>query len=153
MRITATLFAVLLLAACAKADAPPAADTMAGIDAQPSAISLADVAGRWNVSVMGEQSDSILTTYVLDAKADTAGWTFTFPNREPIPMQVTGVAGDSVMTAAGPFQSSLRSGSMVSITAAMSMRGDTISGITIARYPTTAADSVVRLRTIGTRAQ
>ncbi len=158
MRIMRILGFAAIIAGCAKSDAPPAADTgmamePAAAPAVPAAMSLADVAGKWNVRVMGETSDSTLTSYVLTATADTAGWTFSFPNGAPIKMRVTSMAGDSIVTEAGPFPSALRRGSRVSTVGTFRMQDGKMVGTTIARYPNAGADSVARLRIEGTRVQ
>ena len=158
MRIMTILGFAAVIAGCAKSDAPPAADTGMAMEpapasVAPAALSLADVAGKWNVRVMGETSDSTLTTYVLTATADTAGWVFSFPNGKPIPMRVTSVSGDSIVATAGPFPSSLRKGARVSTVGTFRMQDGKMVGTTIARYPGAGADSVARLRIEGTRAQ
>jgi len=158
MRIMTMLGFAAVIAGCAKSDAPPAADTGMAMEpapasVAPAALSLADVAGKWNVRVMGETSDSTLTTYVLTATADTAGWVFSFPNGKPIPMRVTSVSGDSIVATAGPFPSSLRKGARVSTVGTFRMQDGKMVGTTIARYPGAGADSVARLRIEGTRAQ
>ena len=158
MRIMTILGIAAVIAGCAKSDAPPAADTGMAMEpapapVAPAALSLADVAGKWTVRVMGETSDSTLSTYVLTATADTAGWVFSFPNGKPIPMRVTSVSGDSIVTTAGPFPSSLRKGAQVSTVGTFRMQDGKMVGTTIARYPGAGADSVARLRIEGTRAQ
>ena len=125
---------------------------VAGADA-PAPISVASVAGKWNIRVMHETKDTTLTSYVLTATADSTAWSFAFPDGVAIPMQVVGVAGDSILPHAGPFPSQLRKGTQVSTDGAFRMQGDKIVGITTAHYVTAGADSVVRLRVEGTRAQ
>lgn len=151
MRFTVLLGCAALLVGCTKADGPPAADTMAMSEPAPApAMSLASVAGMWNVRVLGETGDSTLTTYVLN-NTDTSAWTFSFPNGDPIQMRVTGVSGDSVMTESGPFASSVRPGMQVRTTVVWRMQNDKLMGTTVARYVTTGADSVLNLRSEGTR--
>jgi hypothetical protein len=129
-----------LLAGCAKSDTEVAVDSAApaaAVAAAPAAVSLADVAGKWNVQV----------------KADPAGWTFAFPNREPLPMTNVVVAGDSITTDAGPFDSSVRSGTKVSNAhSVVRMQDGNLTGTVLVRYETTGPDSVSRLRLRGTRA-
>ncbi|HEY6168928.1 MAG TPA: hypothetical protein VI454_12875, partial [Verrucomicrobiae bacterium] len=58
-----TVFAVLALAACAKADksADSASAAMATpAAAMPAPVTLADVAGNWNMKGMNEKGDSTL---------------------------------------------------------------------------------------------
>ena len=156
------LCSATFLAACEREGAG-AGDTLAadtGMATPPAAapapegaMSLAALAGRWNFrSVPETGTDTAATTYVLTATSDTTGWTLAFPNRDPIPMRVMGVAGDSVMLAAGPFESARRAGVQVSTHTTLRMQGDRLVGTTVARYVTTGPDSVLRLRTEGTRA-
>ena len=156
MRLTALLGCAVLLVGCAKADAPPA-DTLAATEAPPvmeapaAPLSLTSLAGKWDVKVMGASSDSVLTTYVLNT-TDTSAWTFAFPKRESIPMRITSVAGDSIVTDAGPFVSSVRKGGVkVRTTATMRLIDGKIVGTTTARYATTGPDSVAMLRMEGTK--
>jgi hypothetical protein len=100
---------------------------------------------------MREGSDSVLTTYELSATADTAGWTMTLPGREPVPVRVVAVAGDSIVIEAGPYPSSLRPGVTVATRGVNRLQGDRMVGSTVARY-SAGADSVVRIRTEGRRA-
>ena len=141
------LIALALLAACSKADAP-GTDTaaMAG-DALASGM-----AGMWDVRVMPEGRDTVLATYVLNT-TDSSNWTLTFPNREPIPMRETGRGGDTVMTEAGPFESAVRAGQMVSVSTKTWIENGMLRGKTTARYQNAGADSVAMLRQEGTRRQ
>ncbi|MBA3656327.1 MAG: hypothetical protein H0W69_03130, partial [Gemmatimonadaceae bacterium] len=51
--------------------------------ATPS-ISLADVAGVWDVTARVEGSDSVTTRYVLTAPGNSAGWKIQFPGAAPL---------------------------------------------------------------------
>lgn len=150
MRLTALLGCAALLAGCAKTENPPASDTTAVTAAPVAAVSLASLAGMWNVQTTSETSDSVLTTYVLNT-TDSSAWTLTFPKRDPIPMRITGVSGDSVMTEAGPFESVLRKGVQVRTSGAFRLQDGKMIGTTVARYETTGPDSVLRLRIVGTK--
>ena len=100
---------------------------------------------------MGASSDSVLTTYVLNT-TDTSAWTFAFPKRESIPMRITSVAGDSIVTDAGPFESSVRKGGVkVRTMSTLRLIDGKIVGTTTARYATTGPDSVAMLRMEGTK--
>jgi hypothetical protein len=61
-------------------------------------------------------------------------------------------SGDSIIVDAGPFESVRRDGVTVRTRAAYRIEGDRMIGTTVARYETSGADSVLRLRTEGTRA-
>ena len=148
------------LAGCARPETEGAADTAAGDTAAPAAapaspatLSLSALAGRWNVRTVPETGpDTTTTTSVLNATADTTGWTQTFPNRQPIPVRVVAVAGDSAVTEAGPFQSVRRRGVQVRTRTVWRLQGDRLVGTSVARYVTTGPDSVHPARSEGTRA-
>jgi len=146
MRFTALVGLAVLVSACTKQDAPPAADTTA----MAAPASLASMAGMWNVNVMREGSDSVATTYVLNTM-DTAAWTFTFPNRQPIPIRITGMSGDTVLSEAGPFESSVRPGVQTSNTIRTWLEGGKLVGWVRARYDVSGPDTVIVFRTEGTR--
>jgi hypothetical protein len=140
-----------VLAGCAKPDAaPPAADTTAAMMPAAPTVSLADFAGTWQVRGTNEAGDSIVG-YTLNASADAAGWSITFPGRDPIPLRVIEVAGDSVVTEGGPFESAIRKGVQVSTHTVMRIQDGRLTGMTTARYATSGADSVVMIRADGTR--
>ena len=145
-----------VLAACGKPDSEgadtTAADTTAAAAPAPAPLSLSQVAGRWNVRSVPETGDTTPTISVLNATADTTGWTLTFPNRRPIPTRVVAVGGDSVLTETGPYESARRKGVRVTTRIAWRLEGDRLVGTTVARYVTTGPDSVLQLRSEGTRA-
>ena len=142
MRHPALLCCAFVLFGCAKADT--AADTTAAMDTatpaasvEPAPLSLDQVAGKWNVRILSaEAGDSTLTSYVLDAKADTAGWTFTFPTGGPIAMHVKSMAGDSLVTEAGPFDSRLQKGVKVHSIVTWRLRDGKLAGAVVSHYDT-----------------
>ncbi len=149
---------IALLAACTKADQEPAADTTAtSVGPGPAAaLSLADLAGTWNVvSVPESGTDTSPTRYTMVMTPDTTGWTFTFANRpgETIPVRVVAVDGDSVVTDAGPFESSRRKGIQTTTRTVLRMQGDRLVGSTLARYAMRDEDQTLVLRVEATRAQ
>lgn len=154
-----TSIAVCLCAAvltgCAKKD-NAAVDTMAAdtatTPAAPASINLADVAGRWNVRAVPASGDTTPTNSVITATANTSGWTITFPGRAPVPMRIT-VDGDSIMSEAGPYPSVRRKGLQVTTNGVMRLQGGNLVGTTTAHFQTKAADSVLVLNTMGTRAK
>ncbi len=117
----------------------------------PAMLSLADLAGTWNGRAMPQMGDSTLVTFTMVATADTAGWTMTFPNGKPIPVRVVALAGDSVITEAGPYESALRNKVMVTTRFTGRLQDGKMVGTFVARYQTTSADSVLRGRYEGTR--
>jgi hypothetical protein len=151
MRLCLVLVGGLLALGCEREAAEEATDDQAAytVAAAPT-ISLADVAGTWDVrSVPESGADTTATVYQIQATAD--GWTFLLPDRDPIVATVT-TSGDSIMTDAGPFESVRRAGTMVSTHAVFRLEGDRLVGTTVARYETSGADSVLTLHTEGTRA-
>jgi hypothetical protein len=151
MRTTAVLSCLAFALACGGGETP-AVDSSAAAPPPPPSLSLADLAGKWTQRVMSETSDSVLVTSELTATADPAGWTITLPGRPPMPVQVM-VAGDSVMTTTGPYESVLRAGVQVTTNGVYRLVNGEMVGTTIAHYAGAAAgaDSVVRLRTVATR--
>jgi hypothetical protein len=145
----------IALVACSKPkEEPPMESTAAAPEAPaaPAPVALADFAGKWNVRTMAESGDSTLVTYELVASGDTSGWSLNFPKRKPVPMRVLAVAGDSVVTEAGPFESVLRKGIKVTTNTVLRLQDGKLVGTTIAHYATSGADSVRNLRMEGTRA-
>ena len=143
----------VIVAACA--GDKTAADSAAATTPPPApparTVSLADVAGTWTVRAVPESgSDTTTTTYTLRATADTTGWTITFPGGQPIPVRVR-VEGDSILTQAGPYDSVRRRGQKVTTSGVVRVNGGALSGTSVARYQTTGADSVLRVRLTATR--
>jgi hypothetical protein len=146
--------AVALVGCSKPKEEPPMESTAAAPEAPaaPAPIALADIAGKWSVRTMAETGDSVLVSYELVASSDTSGWSLNFPKRKPIPMRVVAVAGDSIVTEAGPFESALRKGIKVSVQSVTRLQDGKMVGTTVAHYATTGADSVRNLRFEGTRA-
>jgi hypothetical protein len=160
MRRIAFLFCAATLAGCTKsetnttADTTPVAAPVPEVAAPaPAPVSLAQVAGKWDVKVTNEAGDSTLTQYVLTATADKSGWSIKFPSGLTVPMQVTSVAGDSITTAAGPYSSVLRKGVKVSTEGTFRLQDGKIVGTTIAHYKVSTPDSVLHLKMAGTSAK
>lgn len=124
-------------------------DTLAMEPAEET-ISLADVAGTWNLSVTTDQGDTV-PPLDLVATSDPSGWTMVSPGRDPIPVTVQ-AAGDSIIADAGPYSSLIREGVQVSTHTVYRLDGDRLVGKSIARYQTSESDSIVNLQIEGTRA-
>jgi hypothetical protein len=147
-----------ILAGCTKAedraaDDRTAMDTVAAAPEMPAAsatISLADVAGKWKVRTTDEAGGNVVEVEIV-ATADTSGWTLTGPNRKPIPMRVIAVAGDSIVTEAGPFESFRLKGIQVTTHAVYRLQDGKLVGTTEARYKIGGRDSVAHRPTEGTR--
>ena len=141
---------ILLVAACAKKE-EPAKDTAAAMSPAPT-LALADVAGKWQFSsVPMAGKDTSPTKYVLTATADTTGWTLTFPDKQVVPVKVT-VSGDSVQLASAEFKSQRRKGVKVTTETTLRLSDGKLSGVTTAHYAKAGADSVLQLKSEGTRA-
>jgi hypothetical protein len=153
MRPLALWCCALVLVGCNKGKEEPAMDAAAMPEtaSAPAAISLADVAGSWTVRVMPEDRDTTLLTYEMTAGEDPSAWTITFPGRPALASRVT-VGGDSILIAAGPYESALRKGVQVTIEGVNRLEDGKLMGKVTAHYATSGADSVVHLRTEGTRA-
>ena len=153
MRVAAFLALAVVTVACTKAEAPPVIDTTAAVTAAPAApMSLASLAGTWDVKVMPEGRDTVVSTYTLNT-TDSANWTLTFPGRQPIPMQIVGRSGDSLMTTAGPFESSVRADkAQTTVNTTTWVENGVMKGKVMAHYAgVKTADSVVALRSEGTK--
>jgi hypothetical protein len=149
----------LMLAGCAKSD-QAAKDSASAAAAMPApapaptpapALSLSAVAGKWRVrSVPMSGTDTTPTNYVLTATADTTGWLIVFPSGVKVPVQVT-VSGDSVIQKTGLFASQRRKGMKVKTEGTMRLQDGKLVGTTVAHYSSAGPDSVLRLRTEGTK--
>jgi hypothetical protein len=153
MRRIAVLCCTASLIACSsegkKADSV-AVTPQASAPAAAPALTLASLAGKWNMVGKNEAGDSTVATFVMTATADTAGWTIAFPNRPVMPARAS-VSGDSVMIDFGPYESVIRKGVTVTTHNVMRLQGDRLVGKTHARYSVKTADSLRTLNSEGTR--
>jgi hypothetical protein len=157
MRTMMSCWIALALVGCNKPADKPAdtamEDASRGMeDSAPAAagLSLADVAGTWHVTGKVEGSGKEVK-YDMVATADRDGWSIKFPGRDPIPMQIVAVEGDSIVSEAGPFESVLRKGVQVRTNSVSRLQDGKLVGTTIAHYPVKGADSVARITFEGTR--
>lgn len=146
MRRFLSVSLVVLLAGCGPRE--QAAEEQA---AMPAGIALADVAGTWAMQAMNAAGDSTLVTAQMVATDGMDGWTFTFADRDPIPMRVLAVDGDSVVTEMGPYASALRDDVNVTVRSVVRLENGTLMGTFDAHYDTTDPDSVLMGRLHGTR--
>lgn len=151
-------FCAALLAACTTKEKPASTDSAAGtVDSSAMAsaakpFALADLAGKWNVTSKPESgTDTTATSFVLNATADTTGWSMTYPGRAPVALHVQ-LSGDSVITMAGPYDSFRRKGLKVTTNGAFKLQDGKLVGRTTAHFKTTKPDSVLTLISSGTRA-
>jgi len=148
-----------LLAACAKKDnaavdtsAMAASSTATATPAAPAPINLADVAGKWDMTSAPVSGDTTSTRYSLTATSTTEGWTLTFPNRPPVALTVR-VDGDSINTSSAQYSSVRRKGVKVTTDGWWHLQDGTLTGTTTAHYAVKTADSVLVLKSTGTRAK
>ena len=157
--------AAAILAGCSKPASRPADET-AVVDTSAAAapvaqaapapaatITLADVAGKWKVRTADESGSHAVET-VLNATADTSGWTTTAPKRKPEPVRVIAVAGDSIVTEQGPRESFILKGVQVTTRNVSRLQDGKLVGVTEAHYALKdGRDSVARRPSVGTRMQ
>ena len=150
MRLGLVMATGLLIVECASEPAEEATEELpADTVAAAPTISLADVAGTWDLRAVPVSGDTTATVSQAIVTAD--GWTMMLPDRDPIEGIVT-TSGDSIMVDAGPFESVRRDGVMVTTHAVYRLEGDRLVGMTYAHYETSGADSVLALAIEGTRA-
>jgi hypothetical protein len=112
-----------------------AALTAAAAAQQATAIKLSDVAGVWDANSMIGAKDSVVATSVITATADSTGWTMKLEGRDPIPLRIVAMGGDSIVTEAGPYPSILRPGLSVTVLRNVShYKGDRMWGTFEATY-------------------
>jgi hypothetical protein len=116
----------------------------------PAPVNLADVAGKWDMHAVPVSGDTTSTNFVLTATGTTSGWSIKYPGRAAVPERVT-VAGDSIMTSAGPYPSFRRKGVTVTTNGVFRLQNGSIVGTNTAHYKVKTADSVLVLNTTGTR--
>lgn len=140
----------LLLLACAKEAADEAViDELAADSLAVPALSLADVAGTWDMRSVPVTGDTTATVFQLEATAD--GWTYHYTDRDPVIATVV-ASGDSLIADAGPFESVRRPGTQVTTHSVYRLEGGQLVGDVQAHYATADADSTLTLESIGTRA-
>lgn len=148
---------------CAKTDSKPAAtDSASGAvvpaaapaaaPAAPAPIAIADIAGKWNVVATPTTGDTTPTKFVLTVVASPESFTQKYENGQVVKPKIV-VAGDSIVSDAGPYPSVRRKGVKVITHSVMRKEGDKLVGTSTAHYQgVKGADSVLTLRTEGTRA-
>ena len=148
MRSFALVSIAVLLAACVKSEtSTPAIDTGAAAMAPAPAptaapISLKTVAGKYHVTSRGQNGDTTVVTYELNATGDTTGWTITYPNRPVVPVRIISVSGDSIVTETGPFTSVRRAGVPVTTRTTYRWENGQLVGTTTAHYKVKGPDTV-----------
>lgn len=142
------LLSLLTVAACGRGDEDVTADSPAA--AAAPALTFADFAGRWNIQLLGDMSDTVLATYELNATADGSSWTLTPAGREPMTVRAA-VEGDSLMIDVGPYKTTAPTNVDVTTTAVSRVEGGMLVGTFVSQYAIAGGDSVVRGRLRGSR--
>jgi hypothetical protein len=118
--------------------------------AQGSGIKISDVAGKWTLKA-SPANDTVVVTSVVNATANSKTWTLTYPNRDPLPMRVVALGGDSIVTEVGPYPSMLRKGQTVTLLRSVGhYKGDTMTGWFEAHY---SSGDVIKGKEEGTRSK
>jgi glucose/arabinose dehydrogenase len=156
-RVVVFLSGVALVACAKPADQTRDTVSAAGSTPTPAAqpaptpIALGDLTGKWQMKATPEGgTDTTSTNFVLTATADTTGWTLTFPNRKPVALHIM-TGGDSIVANSEPYESVRRKGLQVTTNSVFRVQNGQLSGMTMAHYKSKGADSVLHLRTQGTR--
>jgi hypothetical protein len=156
-RVALACTSLLIVVACGKSDqaATDSAKSAAGATPAPApapAVTLADFAGKWNVTATPlEGKDTSVTKYVLTATADTSGWMIEFATGVKATMSAM-LSGDSVTLKTAQFSSQRRKNVKVWTEGAVRIQGGNLTGTTTAHYAGAGADSILHLRVEGTKA-
>jgi hypothetical protein len=154
MRAVTSCWIALALVGCSRpADKPAdtAVEEASRGEDSPATLSLADVAGTWHVTGKVDGSDNAVK-YDMVLTENRDDWSLKFPNRDPIPVRVLAVEGDSIVSEAGPFESVLRKGVQVRTHVVSRLQEGKLVGTTTARYDVTGPDTVAHITFEGTRA-
>jgi hypothetical protein len=134
--------------------APPATTPAAapgGSTAAAGSIALADVAGTWKMSAVPTTgADKTPTLYTLTATGEPGGWKVVFANGLTQTPRVSAL-GDSIVFDMGPYPSVRRKGVTVTTHSLLRKQGDKLVGTVTAHYAGAGADSVVTLKSEGTK--
>ncbi|HKW48892.1 MAG TPA: hypothetical protein VJN70_15685 [Gemmatimonadaceae bacterium] len=103
--------AMVLLTAASSIATAQAKPTQAG-EKKAAGLTWSDLVGDWEGQSLRGKSDSVITPMTISFSADKKA-SITYPNREPVPMRVVTIGGDSVVVEAGPYPSVTRAGHTV----------------------------------------
>lgn len=158
-RVAIACSTIVFLAGCAKQeqaakDSASAAATMAAPAPAPApaapSLSPSDLAGKWQMQSVPETGkDTTPTKFVLTSTSDSTALV-AFPSGVKVKQHVT-ISGDSVIMKSDVFPSQRRKGVKVQTEVVSRLQDGKISGVTTAHYTNAGADSVLRLRTEGTK--
>ena len=147
-----TVLCAIAVGACAEQE--PAEDLESAAEPAPAeapaaGVSLGDFAGTWESVTYLESGDTV--HYTMTATDSEDGWTVDLPDRDTMPMRVVAVAGDSVVTEMGPYESIIREGVMVTVRTVSRLQDGRLVGTMEATYAGGEGESVVQGRVEGTR--
>lgn len=148
----AMILGVFVLAACAEqepAEEMESAEMPAAEAPETPALSLADFEGTWNATAYMESGDTV--PYTLTATADADGWMVELPDRDPMPLRIVALEGDSLVAEMGPYESLLREGVMVTVRTVNRLEDGAMVGTMEARYEGADSAAVVAGRVEATR--
>jgi len=150
MRLCLVIASGMLLLGCESEPAEDATELPAETVPAAPALSLADIAGTWDMRYVPESGD---TTAVTNSRIEVTAdeWTLFIADRDPVEGVVT-TSGDSILVVEGPYESIRRDGSTVTTNSVYRLKGDRLVGRVVAHYPASGTDSVLVLRSEGTRA-
>jgi len=149
-RIFLFLF-VIMAASCTSKDATKDKAATESATSSSTTIAVADIRGEWRVQAMTDRSDSVITMYKLWVGDDTT-LKIKFDNRpDTIFPHIIAVAGDSIVTQTGPYRSIARDNAMVTTISVLRLQNGKLVGRSVAHYAVTTPDSVMAIRSEGTR--
>ncbi len=162
-RVAIACSAIVFFAGCAKSDqaakdSASAAAAMAASAPAPApapapaapSLSPSDLAGKWQMQSVPESGkDTTPTKFVLTSTSDSTA-VVAFPSGVKVKQHVS-FSGDSVMMKSDVFPSQRRKGVKVQTDVVSRLQGGKLTGMTTAHYSHAGPDSVLRLRTEGTK--
>ena len=160
-RVAIACSAIVFVAGCAKSDqaakdSATAAAAMAAPAPAPApapaapSLSEADLAGKWQMQSVPESGkDTTPTKFVLTSTSESTA-VVAFPSGVKVKQHVS-FSGDSVTMKSDEFPSQRRKGVKVRTEVVSRLQGGRLVGMTTAHYSHAGADSVLRLRTEGTK--
>lgn len=121
--------------ACAKNEQPADTTAAAAPPPPPPSITAADLTGTWDMKTMPMDRDTVLTTGTMTSTGAADGWTMTLgASKTAIPVRIVSMAGDSVVSETGVFNSAVRRGQKVSIHSIQHLRDGKLTGVVHAKY-------------------
>lgn len=148
----AAVFALAFLAGCAEQEPADDAEMEMPASEAPAAetgLTMEDLGGTWDGTTYMESGDTV--RYTMTVRPDEDSWMVDLPDRDPMPMRVVVMSGDSVVGELGPYESILREGVTVTVRTVSRLQDGRMVGTMEARYTGADADTVVMGRMEATR--